>query len=119
MPCPCHSGGENVEGHKYFKGVPQSREELQILVLLSYASACVFESVQMEECMLGSFTFVSGWIVKVSLFHFSPNTTIHSTSYCPEVPLHFVALCCSVLPACFLYSALQHPVSVVIGAMNF
>ena len=113
MPCPCHSGGENVEGHKYFKGVPRSREELQILVLLSYASACIFESDgRVHVCSIYFLLLSLGGLLR---FHFSPNTMIHSTSYCPEVPLFAVRSRLLV----FLYSALQHPVSVVIGAMNF
>lgn len=34
MLWPCWSEGENVESHKYFKGVPQSRGESEILLFL-------------------------------------------------------------------------------------
>lgn len=33
------------EGHKYFKGVPQSRVQLQILGLHLYISLCVYASL--------------------------------------------------------------------------
>lgn len=60
-----------MEGHKYFKGVPQSRAELQILVLLSYtdspiyASLCPCNCVHVWLSVYVLFVCVSGCFVEV------------------------------------------------------
>lgn len=96
-----------MEGHTYFKGVPQSRGELQILVLLLYAFACMCESVHMEVCaslVVSPLVLVSVSIcfVEVLISIYKVQTTvlcvisIQQISRVPVIVL-VIPLCCSLL----------------------
>lgn len=104
MLCPCRRGGLNVEGHTYFKGVPQSRAELHILVLLLLLPA--YRSVCVSGCQ-STFVEVLLLIYKVQItvpcFILMQQISSCCARYCPGDSSVWLS---TVSPACLF--SLQH-----------